>query len=215
MAKVFYTGTKTNYPDTFYGCATTLTVPNFGGGAEDKNVWTAMTFADYIEDGVVKRQWAQWGVADNKTWGIMPVFHFYLLGGGGEYTPPMRLVNGGLDMRVGEKIRFSIENIPGTNLWNFCRNGIVIWEVDMKVSSGVKIELMAEATANKLPKMPAINFFPAVEMKGAEGWYGLNSAIANQSQWPMKGNEQDSSLQKNELIIGGNGKALPVGTKLW
>jgi len=205
-----YTGTGTENNLLLSGASTTFEVPNFGGGAIDKSAWIAIYLSPYVENGITRNDWAQWGVGKHETFGLGTVFEFYHLGGGGAFTPPMRLVTSGVPLNVRERVKWSIDNIPGTTLWNFSRNGIVIWEVDLKVSTCKKIELMTEAYAKRPPNMPTMRFDPAIEMKDINGvWSGLADAYVQQSNWNIQGEGE------NKLMMGGSGSSVPIDTKLW
>lgn len=178
----YYTGTQTPGNLFHYGAATTFATPAWAKNSILQAAWVAVDFN--LVDG--RRMWAQWGHCYSADFGSNMIVHnFFYLNGGGEFFPVMRfMVNGIAAVEKGKVYKWSIEkNFNKEGVWNFCRNGIVIWEVDLPGTTHIiRAEIFCESQDTRIPRnFPLINFKPALELMDVEGNF-TPIAHANTSQ---------------------------------
>jgi hypothetical protein len=198
-----------------YGVGMTITVPNYGGGAELKATWLEGYFNRYRDvNGVEYAYWCQWGIAKHSKYGLIPIFVFYNLFTG-EIDPHAVLITGGISQAVGDIINYRFYFEDGRLL--FSRNGIVIWAVTMppQVTHFQRVGVMTEKMDDRAGGFPKVVFHRALDIKDVNGWKMADSLRVLQCNWGIEGMLQNSNLRFGEVNIGGSISKLPFGTKLY
>ena len=186
-----------------------------GGNYEMKSWWIAF----YCIDTAGVPKWTQWGYGLHQYYGNVTIFTTWSRGVQ-IYPPTAQLAVA--PFIFGAKTKFSIYNVAGTTKWRYARNNIDIMEVDLEATSLYKVEIMIESqssTANL--KWPLVNVKNISIYQGS--WIPIPSAVSLGHKynntglmiWPIQGQNQNSSLQKAELTMGGNRASVPPSTTLW
>lgn len=102
--------------------------------------------------------------------------------------------------------------------WDYAVDGLVFGSFDMHAStssSTYPVYALSEEQTNTTYTFPTVMFDPALQVLRSGSWDLVGSANSYGSAWGIQGTDQNSSLARGEVVLGGNLSLIPAGSRLW